>query len=781
MKTTNKNSIWLVSALILVIACVAALFSFFKQLKQADDIRQHTYTILSISQVLLSSLKDAETGQLGFLLTGDEAFLEPYLAERNGINTQLEQLQQLTNIPSAQEHLAAIIPLVEDKLSQMGSIIELRRSKDMAAVIEDVREAEGKRIIDLIRTELHEFMRIEQAELALRELAFQTKMRHLFAIIIFSSLFMSLCAAAFMLLIYRNSQQQLKYIVLTETKRLLDAQEATNMELQQAYSAIKERESEQKNLTQRLQDQQFYTRSLIESNIDALMTTDPAGIISDVNKQMEVLTGSTRDELIGTPFKNYFTNPQLAEDGIKRVLNENKVTNYELTARARDATETDVSYNATTFYDRDSVLQGVFAAARDITERKRFDRILEENTLELETAKSVAEKANLAKSDFLSSMSHELRTPLSAILGFAQLIESGEPAPSPAQKRSLKQILQAGWYLLDLINEILDLALIESGKLSLSIEPILLAEVMQECQSMIEPQARKRGIKMTFPRAPMLHIVYADHMRLKQVLINLLSNAIKYNNQGGSVILSCNEHTKGRLRIIVKDTGVGLSPENVAQLFQPFNRLGQEQYDTEGTGIGLVLTKRLTELMGGAIGLESKEGKGSTFWVELNLTSIENIENIEETGAINLKMPLKTNAQLHTLLYVEDNPANLMLIEDLIARRPDMCLITARDGPTGVALAQSALPTAILMDINLPGISGLDALQILRKDPKTAHIPVVALSANAMPSDIKKGINAGFFRYLTKPIKVNEFMDTLNLTLEYADKKGSNGLNVIEQ
>ena len=269
-------------------------------------------------------------------------------------------------------------------------------------------------------------------------------------------------------------------------------------------TARKQVEAEQKKLDQRLRDQQFYTRSLIESNIDALMTTDPSGIITDVNKQMEALTGCTRDELIGAPFKNYFTDPERAEAGIKLVLSEKKVTNYELTARARDGKKTVVSYNATTFYDRDRTLQGVFAAARDVTERKRLDQALQEKNVELESAKFAAEKANLAKSDFLSSMSHELRTPLNAILGFAQLMESDSPPPTPSQKESIAQILHAGWYLLKLINEILDLAVIESGKLSLSREPVSLDEVMLECQAMIEPQAQKRGIKMTFPRSTSL-------------------------------------------------------------------------------------------------------------------------------------------------------------------------------------------------------------------------------------------------------------------------------------
>src|ERR1700674_5439364 len=328
-------------------------------------------------------------------------------------------------------------------------------------------------------------------------------------------------------------------------------------------SARKQVEAEQKVLDQRLRDQQFYTRSLIESNIDALMTTDPAGIITDVNKQMEALTGCTRDELIGAPFKNYFTDPERAEAGIKLVLREKKVTNYELTARARDGKTTVVSYNATTFYDRDRKLQGVFAAARDVTERKRLDHELQEQNVELKRARAAAEKANLAKSDFLSSMSHELRSPLNAILGFAQLINSDAPPPTPSQAASIDQILHAGWYLLELINEILDLAQIESGKLALSREPTSLAEVMLECQDMIEPQAQKRGITMTFPEFDLPYFVDADRTRLKQVLINLLSNAIKYNQANGTVVVDvdCAGNTPQRVRVSVKDTGARLASD----------------------------------------------------------------------------------------------------------------------------------------------------------------------------------------------------------------------------
>ena len=535
-------------------------------------------------------------------------------------------------------------------------------------------------------------------------------------------------------------------------------------------TARKQIEAEQKQLSQRLRDHQFYTRSLFESNIDALMTTDLSGIINDVNKQMEALTGCTRDELIGAPFKNYFTDPERAESSIKLVLSGKKVTNFELTAHARDGNETVVSFNATSLYDRDRRLQGVFAAARDVTERKRLDQVLQEKNVELESARSVAEKANLAKSDFLSSMSHELRSPLNAILGFAQLLESDTSQAAPSQKESVAQILQAGWHLLKLINEILDLAKVESRQVPLSEEPVLLSEVLLECQSMIEPQAQQRGITLTLPPFDMPYFVRADRTRLKQILINLLSNAVKYNVKQGSVEVTCNEGTLGRTRICIRDSGAGLQQDQLNQLFQPFNRLGQEAGGEEGTGIGLVVAKRLVELMGGEIGVESTVGVGSVFWFELVTVAEPHLASVGVVPSASATPAAARTSKQHSVLYVEDNPANLKLVEQIIARHPDISLLTAVNGNSGVEIAHASVPDVILMDINLPGINGFEALKILRADPVTTHIPVIAISANAMPRDIERGMKAGFFRYITKPIRVDEFMQALDLALEHANR-----------
>jgi len=437
---------------------------------------------------------------------------------------------------------------------------------------------------------------------------------------------------------------------------------------------------------------------------------------------------------------------------------------YELTYIHKDGSRFPAVVSITALCDEDGKIIGYLLIGADNSARKLVES-------ELNEAMAAAEKANRAKSDFLSSMSHELRTPLNAILGFAQLMESGTPPPTPAQKRNLEQILKAGWYLLELINEVLDLALIESGKVTLSREPVSLGEVMLECRAMIEPQAQKRGIAMAYPWFDAPLFVSADRTRIKQVLINLLFNAVKYNRPGGSVNVTCAPAAGGSIRISVRDTGAGIGPDQVAQLFQPFNRLGKQAGEEEGTGIGLVVTKRLVELMGGTIGVDSAVGVGSVFWVELGSALAPPLIFADDRlAAAPPRAALPEGVPQRTVLYVEDNPANLELVEQLIARRPDLRLLSAADGSLGVEFARAYLPDVILMDINLPGISGNEAQQILRADPQTAHIPVIALSANAVPHYIQECLAAGFFDYLTKPIKVNLFMNALDNALKSSHK-----------
>ncbi|UCV21502.1 ATP-binding protein [Ferribacterium limneticum] len=392
---------------------------------------------------------------------------------------------------------------------------------------------------------------------------------------------------------------------------------------------------------------------------------------------------------------------------------------------------------------------------------------LERSNRELELATTAAEEANRAKSTFLSSMSHELRTPLNAILGFAEILVTDTMPTTLAQKKDFtNHILKAGRHLLTLINEILDLAKVESGAMTLSLEPVAIAEVMQECRAMIEPMGHQYNIQTIFPDDLGLNVL-ADRTRLKQVLLNLLSNAVKYNRSSGAVAIEYEPIDAERIRISVRDTGVGLSPIQLEGLFKPFNRLGQEAGAVEGTGIGLVVTKRLVDLMGGEIGVSSTPGIGSVFWIELRSVSPTAAKPDEDILPARAQSPvIQHDDTVQTLLYVEDNPANLKLVEEIIRFRPGLRMLSAPDAHLGIELACIHLPEVILMDINLPGMNGIDALKILRETPETAHIPVIAVTANAMPRDVTAGLHIGFFRYITKPINIEELNKAIDCALE---------------
>lgn len=430
---------------------------------------------------------------------------------------------------------------------------------------------------------------------------------------------------------------------------------------------------------------------------------------------------------------------------------------YELTCICRNGERLPAIVSTTALRDEQDRIIGYLLICTDNSARKRVAE-------ELEAARSLAERANLAKAEFLSSMSHELRSPLGAILGFAQLLESGQPPPTASQVRSIDQILKAGWYLLELINEVLDLAVIESGTLTLLMEPVSLFEVLYECHAIVEQHARKRAVRVFYPKFVTAFAVKADRMRLKQVLINLLSNAIKYNRHGGDVTLSCSAIEPGRVRISVLDTGDGLSAEKLAQLFQPFNRLGQETGTEEGTGIGLVLCRKLVEMMNGVISVESTVGVGSRFSIELDLVEAPDLTATADDALSQLPY-LQIEPQRHSLLYIEDSAADLMLVRDLIARRTDFKLLTATDRAWGIEMARSYRPDLILLNIKQPAISSRQFLDTLADDPITRGIPVIALSAHASPIDIRNALAEGFQQYLTKPIRIDVFMAVLDLAI----------------
>jgi len=773
LKTTDKIAAVLAGVALLVAMEIGVSFWAYQQIRETAGTRQEVQAVIERGDELLSDLKDAETGQRGYVLTGNDTFLGPYLAVRDRVSGQLVKLRQLTQSGAALAHLDAVGPLLDAKMAELAVVIALRRTQDLTSAIAEVNSGKGKKMMDAIRGEMRAFNLIEQDEMARIDAQFQSSMRNLLACLAAASLFTLLLAIWFAYSIHRETQQRLRELVHLETQHLLERQQETNQQLEQANRTLQVSEE---NLAVTL-----------NSIGDAVVATDAEGRVTRLNPLAERLTGWTQAQAMGRLVDEIFhiinqETRQPALIPVKDTLAHGTIhglANHTVLI-ARGGSECAIADSCAPIRDRSGQVVGTVLVFRDVTKEYAVRRALEESNVELGQAKSAAEKASLAKSDFLSHMSHELRTPLNAILGFAQLMETATPAPTPAQAARLDQILHAGWHLLNLINEILDLAVIESGKVSLSLEAVSLAETMADCQAMIEPQAQQRGIRLTFPQFDRPIYVRADCTRLKQIVINLLSNAIKYNRPHGTVRVDCAEISAGRIRITVRDTGAGLGAEKVAQLFQPFNRLGQEASGVAGTGIGLVVTKQLAELMEGVLGVESVVGVGSVFWIELRQTEAPALALKGVAPASPAQMRRAADARVRTLLYVEDNPANMMLVQQLIAQHSDLRMLTAVNGTQGIELACAAQPDVILMDINLPGISGIDALRVLRADPATAHIPIVALSANAMPRDVKKGLEAGFFSYLTKPIKIHEFSETLNKALEFA-KKSSVKAPIAEQ
>ncbi|MGA2999068.1 PAS domain S-box protein [Bradyrhizobium sp.] len=514
-------------------------------------------------------------------------------------------------------------------------------------------------------------------------------------------------------------------------------------------TARKQVEEKQKKLDQRLRDQQFYTRSLIEANVDALMTTDPSGIVTDVNKQMEALTGCTRDELIGAPFKDYFTDPERAEAGIKRALSEKRVTDYELTARARDGKETVVSYNATTFYDRSRTLQGVFAAARDISEHKQVEA-------ELKQAKAAAESANQTKSEFLASMSHEIRTPMNAIVGITELL--AKTGLSPEQDKYVTIFRRAGDTLLTLINDILDLSRLEDSQVELEQIGFSLNDLLVKVRELMEFRARDKGLALMIEFAPGLPTgLVGDPTRLRQVLLNLIGNAIKFTEAGQVILRVMLERDVSgslSLRFSVTDTGIGIPDEKLAQMFERFTQADSATSRRfGGSGLGLSISKRLVELMGGRIWAERGIAIGSVIsfvvpfaiWAEGGLPVVKQIETDHR------EMPL---AALR-LLLVEDTSDNCIITQAYLEHTP--CKIEiAENGAIACEMFKAGHYDLVLMDRQMPVMDGLTATREIRAWEQAkgrSPVPIIALTAYALKGEREVCLAAGFTDFLTKPVR----------------------------
>jgi PAS domain S-box-containing protein len=533
-------------------------------------------------------------------------------------------------------------------------------------------------------------------------------------------------------------------------------------------------EAAQALLDQRLRDQQFYTRSLIESNIDALMTTDPQGIISDVNQQMMALTGCTRDELIGAPCKKFFTDPSRADAAIKRVLTEHKVSDYELTVRAQDGKETVVSYNAATFHDRDRKLQGVFAAARDVTERTRFERTLQEKNLELEHASRM-------KSEFLATMSHELRTPLNAVIGFSEALRDGLMGDMTAsQQEYIGDIFTSGQHLLSLINDILDLSKVEAGMMVLELEPVEIDSMLLNSLSIVREKAALQRISLKLEGDGDLGMAELDMRKTKQIIYNLLSNAVKFSGMRGYVTLRTRRAFRSEvgklpgawpvfsfpladnefsdfLEISVTDTGIGISQNDIGKLFRAFSQIDSSlARKFEGTGLGLAMVKQLVELHGGTVAVASAEGKGSCFAVWLPLRDLVPgvPSHVEPAG-----VPTERVA-----LVIEDDDRTAELIR-LLLEAEGFLVLHANSGEAALDIAPRHTLSLITLDIQLPGIDGWEFLLAIRNSEALARVPVVVIAGLVDPHMALVGGAAGVMQ---KPISRAQLRASLaNLGLQH--------------
>ncbi|RAU21930.1 hypothetical protein CU669_11590 [Paramagnetospirillum kuznetsovii] len=499
--------------------------------------------------------------------------------------------------------------------------------------------------------------------------------------------------------------------------------------------------------------------SAVENSSAIVVITDREGRIEYANPRICEVSGYSRDELIGqTPaiFKSGETKDETYRS-LWRAIRVGEVWRGEFHNRRKDGSLYWVKANIDPIRDEHGTVTHFVAVEEDVTESRKAQK-------ELEAAVEAAEAANRSKSEFLSNMSHELRTPLNAVLGFAQILDFNAKEPlTPSQKKCVDRILTGGHHLLELISEILDLSRIEAGRVELSMADVRLSELLEECRSFVQPLADRQGISIAITAASNLS-VRADYTRLKQVLLNLFSNAIKYNNSQGKVYIGCEAVDGDMVEITTSDTGIGIPESLQAELFMPFSRLGQENSSIEGTGIGLTITKRLVEMMGGIIGVNSVFGEGTTFSV--TLPSSGTVLPFEQPARGDAAVAV-VDDHCGTVVYIEDNPANIELMEMVFSRLEKVRLLTAPDGKLGIELVRNNRPDLILLDLNLPGMDGFEILKFLRHLDEAANTPVFALTASATPADMEKGRRAGFQKYLTKPFVIDDLIeatrDALNL------------------
>lgn len=738
-----------------MLAILLSIYFVERQSAEAEDYVRLTLQIQNDIQQVHTLLESAGTGVRGYLLTQSEDFLEPYVFARAELPQTLRRLRQNISDPRQKANLQAIEPLVDEKLKGL----ELMRAGGTAmSQGESIRLLKNnKNVLDKLRDRINA-MRILEGSLLTERIQKATEVRNRNLAVTVIGTVLSVISSVLGMLLFSRSIISRAQLLEQNARRLQRGEQLVPLppaadEIGRLALALENASRQRISAEEALRESEERLRLVIDGVRDfGIFALDTDGRVVSWNAGAERISGYTADEVIGRHFSMFY--PEQTHDikpmeELAQARQVGRVEDEDWRIR-KDGSRYWANVVITAQHDESGRLRGFSKVTRDITQR----RMTEEQLLR---TREEAERASNAKSEFLSRMSHELRTPLNAILGFAQLMQMERSGTSKGEHRGIDHILRAGRHLLGLINEVLDIARIESGNVAISLDAVDLRELLREIETFSRPlsDARDIAVEVHFLVADG-SAVRADVQRLKQVMINLVDNAIKYNRNGGKVVVTVEDAGNDRLRIRIQDTGIGIARPLQSKLFVPFERLGAERGTVEGTGLGLAVSRGLIEAMGGEIGFESEVGKGSTFW--LDLPRVADVE-LERDASERLVMPSDSDAVPGCrILYIEDNASNVDLVEAILRHRPSVRLMCAREGGEGLRMIERERPDLVLLDLNLPDMPGADVLTMLRSRPEDAEIPVIVVSADATAQQQQRMTAIGANAYLPKPIDVRVFL-----------------------
>ena len=762
MKPTVRLAGVIVGAVALVALGVTITFVTFRRIETSAADRQHARDVLSEGERLLSKMKDVETAARGYVLTGEESYLEPYEAVKGQVASDLALLRSLTAIPAADAHLASFAPLMQARLVQAERLIEARRTRGMAIAIQILSDGEGRRLMDAMRSEMRAFELIEERAIEQTEAAFQTQLRGLFLLLVVISGLALLSATAFTTLFWRDARQRVRNVLHTETRRLLTMQEEAGRQLQHA------------NTTLLLSEERLAVT--LDSIGDAVIATDAAGLITQINPLAARLSGWTSALALGRPVDEVLTlvnqDTRLpAELPVAETLARGRLqglANHTVLI-ARDGHECPIADSCAPIRDREGRVVGAVLVFRDVTEEYATQQALRGVNTALGLARIEADRANLAKSDFLSNMSHEIRTPMNAIIGMSYLVLKSDLTSH--QRDSIRTIQESGRHLLEIINDILDISKIEAGKLTVETTEFVLEDVMENVASLVVGKASAKGLELVFDvDEDVPSVLVGDPLRLGQILINYCNNAVKFTEQGEvDIVIRVKERTEHDvlLQCAVRDTGIGLSEEQMGRLFQSFSQADASTTRRfGGTGLGLVICKKLGELMGGDVGVESAVDVGSTFWFAARFG----------IGAERSRPSTITSDQRGMrVLVVDDNAhARAVIGELLVSLTFDVHQVAGgSEAIAAVSLAEAAGRPyeMVFLDWQMPGLDGIETARKLRELALRRPPRMLMVTASGREEVLEGAEEVGIAGVLIKPVSASALFDAVSRALGTAQER----------